>query len=191
MKIKLLVFLLIGFLTASAYAGTKVLPDACGDDTVKFNVKTEKGKPAPTPPEGGKAQIVFISVGVPRVNLLVRYGLDGSWVGANKGDSYFAVSVAPGEHHFCATTGSFILQLSYAGTGAVTAEAGKTYYVEFRATYSAGGGSQGIVAAGSEKGQPVVESGGGSSSADLILVTDDEGKYRVKAFPLSTSTPKK
>ena len=41
-------------------ARATTLPDACGDDKIKFDVKTEKSKTAPLPPAAGKAQIVFI-----------------------------------------------------------------------------------------------------------------------------------
>jgi len=191
LKYRLAVSILVGLLTTSAHAGAKILPDACGNDAVKFDVKTEKGQPAPAPPEEGKAQIVFIAA-IPS-GTIVRYGIDGSWAGANKGDSYFSVSIAPGEHHLCAANlKSFMFPAGFLGTGSMTAEAGKVYYFEFKVTAVGGGGGGGVVAGGPSAGQPVVGGGGGGSvSADLIMVTEDEGKYRVKTFPVSTFTPKK
>ncbi len=82
------------------------LPDACGDDKVKFKVDRQKGQPAPTLPGSDKALIVFVEeldknqpiLGPPPTT---RVGLDGAWVGANQGNSYFAIPIAAGEHHVC------------------------------------------------------------------------------------------
>jgi hypothetical protein len=63
----------------------------------------------------------------------VKVGVDGAWVGANKGDSYVFTSVAPGEHHMCVNWQSGILTPS--GLFAManfTAETGKTYYFRAR-----------------------------------------------------------
>jgi hypothetical protein len=98
-------FCMLFFLGNNLRAAT--LPDGCGDDHARFDVKTEKDAPAPAPPQAGKARIVFIgridapgclgcSVFSPRI------GVDGSWVGATKGDSYFVLDVDPGVHHVCA-----------------------------------------------------------------------------------------
>ena len=82
-----------------------MLPDACGDDSVKFDVKTEKGQPAPAPPPAGKAQIVFIQNFEKPSNTwmspTIRVGMDGAWVGANQSNSYFTLTVDPGVHHLC------------------------------------------------------------------------------------------
>ena len=67
-----------------------------------------------------------------------------------------------------------------------TAEAGKVYSAEFKVKGTGGGG---YVAGGPSAGQPV--QGSGTFSGDLVMVNEDEGKYRVKTFALSTSTPKK
>jgi hypothetical protein len=95
---RLFALLLCASLVCAVPAHAKtILPDACGDDSVKLDVTTKKNQPAPAPPEAGKAQIVFSESG----GLIARFGMDGSWVGANDRDSYFAVEVAPGEHHLC------------------------------------------------------------------------------------------
>ena len=72
-----------------------VLPDACGDENVKFDVKTEKDQPAPEPPPAGSGQIIFVEEQNARTSfhmVTVRYGMDGNWVGANYGDSYFVLT---------------------------------------------------------------------------------------------------
>ena len=57
--------------------------------------------------------------------------IDGSWVGANQGESWFAVAVTPGEHHVCAAIqSSWFDQL--AELAHFTAEAGKSYFFRTR-----------------------------------------------------------
>jgi hypothetical protein len=172
---------------AAALCRATTLPDACGDDKIQFDVKTAKNQPAPVPPSAGKSQIVFIeamdknlacwSCGTPSS----RFGMDGAWVGATKGDSYFFVDVDPGEHHLCADWQSAFGRLKkMVGMADFVAEAGKTYYFEARVkikehNYGTGPGS--------------------SSEVDRDLAfaqaSDDEGRYRVKASSLATATPMK
>jgi hypothetical protein len=112
------------------------LHDACGDDHAHFDVKTEKDAPAPAALEAGKARVVFIGrIDAPGClgcgEFAPRIGVDGSWVGATKGDSYFVLDVAPGTHNVCADWKS----LSAAprrnwGVASFTAEAGQTYFFE-------------------------------------------------------------
>ena len=163
------------------------LPDACGDDKTQIDVKTQKNQPVPSAPEEGKAQIIFIeamdknlacwSCGTPSS----RFGIDGAWVGATKGDSYFTVTVSPGEHHLCADWQSAFGRLKkMVGMADFVAEAGKTYYFEAKVRIKAheyGGGAD------------------ASSEVDRDLsftqVGDDEGKYRVKASAQSTAIARK
>ena len=163
------------------------LPDACGNDKVQFDVKTTKKQPPPAPPEAGKAQIVLIealdknlacwSCGTPTS----RFGMDGAWVGATQGNSYFALDVAPGEHHLCVDWQSAFGSLKkMVGMADFDAEAGKTYYFEAQVklkehSYGTGPDS--------------------SSEVDRHLtfeqVSVDEGKYRVKASSLAAATARK
>jgi hypothetical protein len=115
------------------------LPISCGDDKVRFDVKTQKEPLPPPPPDAGKAQFVFIEtmdkgdkyhhcVGC---DATTRVGLDGAWVGADHGDSYFTLSVDPGQHSVCANWQSITAQVdSQAGVVNVNAEAGKVYYFQ-------------------------------------------------------------
>lgn len=173
--------------SAAIPAWATVLPDSCGSDGTTFNVKTQKNRPAPAPPAAGKAQFVFIealdkdlacwSCGTPTS----RFGMDGAWVGANKGSSYFTVDVSPGEHHLCADWQSAFGSLKdKLGMADVNAEAGKTYYFEAKVTlhvhqYGTGANSS------SE-----VDQGFHFKQAD-----DDEGQYRIKASAVATWTEKK
>lgn len=183
MKPRLFVLLLCASLIPAVQALAKtVLPDSCGDDSIKFDVHTEKNQPAPAGPAEGKAQIVLIETldrtwmclgcGTPST----RFGMDGVWVGANQGNSYFAIDVAPGEHHLCTGWQSVFGHLKQmVGMASFTAEAGKVYYFEAKASLQ-------------------VHSYGNNSretdrSLDFVQVGEDEGRYRVKASALSTFKP--
>ena len=107
MKLSLRTFFLCASLVCAGQVWANTLPDSCGDDKVKFDVKTEKNQAAPAGPAEGKAQIVFVEnenqVIGPFMHATVRFGMDGAWVGANSGNSYFALTVDPGVHHSCAS----------------------------------------------------------------------------------------
>ncbi len=58
-----------------------------------------------------------------------RVGLDGVWVGANHGKSYFFVLVNPGDHHLCVAQQTMLKTSSKPGSAlSLKAEAGKVYY---------------------------------------------------------------
>ncbi len=107
-------FLLSAFLACAGQAAANTLPDSCGDDKVKFDVTTQEGQPLPPAPEA-KAQIIFIQTEnqmvTPLGDATIRFGMDGSWVGANNGNSYFALTVDPGVHHLCASWQSVLGRL--------------------------------------------------------------------------------
>ena len=162
-----------------------VLPDSCGNDKVTFDVSTKKGAPPPATPADGKALFVFVEtfdngdmsfcLGC---SATVRVGVDGSWVGASKGPSYFAVPVAPGEHHVCVNWQSSIgARSKNVGMASLTAEAGKVYYFESRVAEQPGE----IVGTGDSMAQ--------SSNWTFALrqLSQDEGKYQVKLLKLATA----
>jgi len=157
-------------------ARATVLPDACGDDKIKFDVSTKGNQPPPAPPAEGKAQVVLIEnenhmLG-PFMYATVRFGLDGAWAGANNNNSYFAVTVDPGVHHLCVSWQSALPMLKKSiDVASFTAEPGKVYY--FAANVK------------------VIPTGDNSATYDFGLsqLDDDEGQYRVKAWKLATSKP--
>jgi len=187
---RLVVLLLCASLLAVCARAKTILPDACGEDKINFEVSTQKHQPPPVLPAAGKAQIIFIQSG----HGVARYGIDGTWVGANDGDSYFAVTVDPGEHHLCM---SFQLGLAPSKmkqesvrTASITVEQGKVYY--FEATASRVGGSMGSTTyvhnTGGATGGQFVHSGGspGMPVFGFAQIDEDTGKYRVKAWKLAT-----
>jgi len=159
---------LVAFLfAASALAQNS--SSACGSEKVSFDVTLDKSHSSLPKAEPGKATVVFIQdfgaqtfgIGVHRTG---RVGVDGSWVGAIKDNSYLSVFLEPGEHHICVNLNSELLgnPVEFAH---FTAEAEKTYY--FRSRYISGG--------------------------NLLLgpVDSDEANYQIAMFPLSVSKPKK
>ena len=184
MNSKLFLLLLCAPLVSGVCASAKtVLPDACGDDGVKFEVKAEKNQPAPAPPEDGKAQIVFIENENQPLGLgmyaTVRYGVDGTWMGANNNNSYFVVDVVPGVHHLCASWQSSLGMLKKSiDVASFTAEAGKVYYYAADVKITVVRGASG----------PGVTNGGGGGSVDFSLapLDEDQGKFRLKAWKLAT-----
>lgn len=195
MNPKLVLLLFCASLVTAAQAGAKtILPDACGDDSVKFDVKTEVNQAAPAPPTAGKAQIIFVEDGDARtgsfVHPIVRYGMDGSWVGANHGDSYFTVDVEPGTHHLCANwqSSNQTFKKSF-DVASFAAEPGKVYYFVVKAGATGGGGGYVTPAMGSNGAMTrggMVFGGALNINFNLTQLSEDEGKYRVKAWKLAT-----
>jgi hypothetical protein len=102
----------------------------CGPASVKFDVNADAHAHPMSQPEAGKALVYFIEddtnfLSTPKPT--TRLGIDGSWVGANHGNSYFYLSLEPGEHHLCASWQSKVVLLAGQQTAAAhfTAEARK------------------------------------------------------------------
>ncbi len=108
----------------------------CGPSADMFNVQTTDQKHPVSQPEPGKALVYFF---VDFLNApTMRVGVDGNWVGANNGKSYFFFPVAPGEHNVCAEWQSGTFKKSSERIGEaihLTAEPGKTYYIRLLFSY--------------------------------------------------------
>ena len=174
MNSRIVLLLLSASLFPAVQAKAKtVLPDSCGSDSVKFDVKTEKDQPPPAPPADGKAQIVLVGT-VPVESAfarfpVVRFGVNGNWVGANRGNSYFTLDVAPGAQNLCVSAQGVMSGMAkdLVDMQSFNAEAGKVYY--FEARFGMIGGN-----------------GGGVLTFGLAPLNENEGKYRVKAWKLAT-----
>ena len=185
---KLCGLLLCLLVTPLAYASKTVLPDACGNNDVKFDVKAIDDHTQPLTPDDGKALLVFVEENTALgTDATIRYGLDGKWAGATHGSQYFLVQVAPGEHHICASMQAKFGMGSpehYVGTASVTAEAGKVYYygavVGVQATGSGTAFVNGSMATVQQNKKVAVQ---------YSLMSEDDGKYRVKAGKLAQATP--
>lgn len=161
------------FLAVSAIAQDKpalVAVAACGRNDVSFDVKRDQSQHALAQPEPGKALIYFVQdLGQTHCIVhcvTVKIGLDGTWVGANQDNSYFSVSVEPGEHHVCANPQSRELR-HLVGLAHFTAEVGKTYYLRTRLF--------------GDQNQQLIDFG---------PIDSDQAGYFVASYPLSVSQPK-
>jgi hypothetical protein len=174
MKPSLGILLLCASLVSTVQAWA--LPDSCGKEDAQFKVTTEAIQPLPAP-ETGKAQIVFLetedTAGMVLSGVITRLGVDGTWVGATKGNSYFALSVVPGQHHLCANwSADFSTEWAKTGLDTLNAKPGKVYYYRIKIRHI--------------RTQQFEE-----HSLDLTPVNEDEGKYLVNSLDLATATVKK
>ncbi|MGA3371389.1 MAG: DUF2846 domain-containing protein [Terracidiphilus sp.] len=168
MKIALVALLFAA--SALAQGPRAGLSPACGPAGVQFKVDLESAQPGVLPPEPGQARIYFIhDAGTPALFAYptTRLGVDGEWVGANHGNSYFSISVDPGEHHLCASLQSSVVD-PRAEFAYLTAQAGKTYFYRTRLVMSR-----------------EVE------LLELEPIDSDQGRYLIASYPLSAPTPKK
>lgn len=140
-KIAIVLFLLASPALAQKPTDPPVAP-GCGTDDANFEVTKVKDQHPVTQPEAEKALVYFIEddreYGPTRKPTMLA-GLDGRWVGATHGNSYFYFSAAPGEHHLCA---SWQGKSQTRAVAHFTAHTGKVYYfgVKNRAgTYQAYG----------------------------------------------------
>jgi hypothetical protein len=175
MRVKLSV-LLLGASLASAVQ-VWALPDSCGKEDVNFKVTTQTNPPQLASPEAGKAQIVFLETeqadGEVLTGVEARLGIDGTWIGATKGDSYFVVAVTPGQHHLCANwQADFAYEWQRTSVAPLNVEAGKVYYYRVNIRHIR---------------THEIE----YHSLDLAPVNEDEGKYLAGSLPLAKSKPEK
>jgi hypothetical protein len=108
----------------------------CGLSGEMFNVQTTDLKHPAGQPESGKALVYFFVDFVTAPTM--RVGVDGNWVGANNGKSYFFFQVSPGEHNLCTEWQSGTFKKSSERVGEaihLTAESGKTYYIRLNFGY--------------------------------------------------------
>ena len=158
-------------LAAPAFAQMRPAYDAaCGGGNVLFGVKLDESQHTLAQPDPGKARIYFFhdagagrTLGYPTI----KVAIDGAWVGANHANSYFSVSIEPGEHHVCVNLQSSIysqrVELAH-----FTAEAEKVYYYRTRLVLS--------------RSVELLE---------LDSIDSDQGKYLIATLPLGISSPKK
>jgi len=102
----------------------------CGPSEAYFDVKTDR-KEHPVAGRDAEKAIVYVFEDIER-GPTMRVGLDGAWIGANKGKSYFFFSVDPGVHQVCTNwqSGTFKETSKRIGSAmTLKTEAGKVYYL--------------------------------------------------------------
>jgi len=178
MLVVLLLLVTISLLASSVFAQDKPTGGAgapgCGEPKIKFEVKTEKSQ-RPPQTDAGKALVYFIENDSQFDSFpspTTRMGVDGEWVGATHGNSYFYSSVDPGVHHLCASWQKAVLALQGRQTAAAhfTAEAGGVYYFEIKNTWHRDHGAGDI---------------------SLRPLDSDEGQLLANKLSFSTFQPKK
>jgi hypothetical protein len=153
--------------------GKNRLASACGPQDQDYKVRLDRSQHGPVPPQAGKALVYFLhddGSGVGGAGLgypTTKYAIDGSWAGANHGDSWFAIAVTPGEHHVCTELQSSLLaervELAH-----LTAAAGKSYYFRTQLVMS--------------RSVELLE---------LEKIDSDEAAYLFSVYPMATATAKK
>ena len=106
----------------------------CGPSEGQYEVTTNKNEHPAGQLEPGKA-LVYVIEDIER-GPTMRVGVDGAWVGANKGKSYFFFSLDPGDHQLCTKWQSGIFKKTADRMGSattLTVERGKTYYLRVQA----------------------------------------------------------
>lgn len=173
--------LLVLLFSVSAFAQDLSLTtaeSACGPAHVQFVIKTSNSDhPQLALPDPGKALVYVVEDQKFKVvnDVTTRIGVDGTWVGANRGNSYFSFSVEPGKHHLCADwISGFLPGGRLVSLTSFTAESGAVYYLRTRTSSS-----------------PPSGKAGDGASIDLEFVNADEGRLLVASSGLSQSQPKK
>jgi len=170
-RTKLLVLgLAISFISAAQSWASSPL-DSCGAKDVSFQINKQKGDAAKPFSSPDKAKLVFVQRNERCIGCSVtRVGIDGAWIGANKGDSYFAVTIEPGEHHVCANWGAPLARTeAKVELTDLQAEAGKVYYFETE------------VASYGQNRAPQM---------NLKRLSSDEGAFLVSRSEMAVATPK-
>jgi hypothetical protein len=131
----LIAALLLGIpICAQAQSSQDQSVGGCGSSKDGWDVSTVKQQPPAPTPESGKALVYVVQtmVDAPPIGgnkATTRLGMDGTWIGANHGNSYFYFSVDPGPHSLCTDWQSVLYTRSGLVSAAdLNARAGKTYY---------------------------------------------------------------
>lgn len=180
MKFAFVIILILLGASASAQESAPLPPqNACGPTDVRFQIRIG-GSHQPEPRiDSGKALVYVIEDQRFKAakDVTLRIGINGTWVGATRGNSYLFSQVEPGEHHLCASMMPGFLP---SGRGVslfgLTIEAGKVYY--FRARTS--GGPESAFAGNGWQD---------TLSVDLDLANGDEGKFLVFSSSSQSFTP--
>jgi hypothetical protein len=133
----------------------------CGPKDAKHSASTDKkSHPLPTPP-ADKALVYVVRPTMLGNKIQTKLAIDGKWVGINRGNNYFFVTLDPGEHYLCSTAENrSVLKL--------TVEPGRTYFL-----------------------QQKIRMGFMKASNRLELIDEPEGKVALDKTHLSSFTQRK
>lgn len=128
---------------------------ACGTEIVNYSAKTDKtNHPTPDAP-ADKAMIYVLRPTIIGLKINSKLAADGTWMGVNRGKTYFYFPIEAGEHYFCS-------EMENQDYLALKVEAGKTYFL-----------------------QQKVELGIWKARTNLVVMGDAEGKKKLEDGHLS------
>jgi hypothetical protein len=96
---------------------------ACGPDSEKFKTGTDKSSHPEPQPVADKAILVVVRPTMLGNKVQTKFAVDGKWVGVNRGNNYFIVTVDPGMRQFCS-------QAENDAKASLNVEAGKIYFIQ-------------------------------------------------------------
>jgi hypothetical protein len=105
--------------------------DACGPKGDRFKVVGDNTQHPMLAPQNGSAVLYVIG----STGGTVSIGIDGSWVGAVSGGTYFTQPIAPGQHQLCARRSTLALVMMVpvpdheVALNSLDVKSGETYYV--------------------------------------------------------------
>jgi len=99
---------------------------ACGPSEVEHSVRTVMD-PQPLPVQPADRALIYV-IRPTHIGMLVqtKLSVDRKWVGVNRVNNYFYLTLEPGPHYFCTQEGDYRSLLS------MVVEQGKTYYLQQR-----------------------------------------------------------
>ncbi len=149
---------------------------SCGSASVQFEIKTEKKRPLAQPaPDKALVYVVEnLRAGCFLCDTTTKIGLDGTWMGATKGNSYLSFSLDPGEHHLCAKLQSESSSSETTSLASFIADAGGTYYFRVRLTDQNNSGKGGV-----------------QWALDLDPLDRDQGQFMIESYEASSYRKKK
>ena len=189
-------------LTLPAIAKADPLPAACGNDATQYKVSHTNTQPTLTAP-AGQALIVLILKPTGEEfssDPILRLAVDGTWVGAVKGNSYIAIPVSPGSHNLCVSRQSkYDDEKANLSTAPLNAQAGSVYYFEFILNHESVGfaaranGGAGGAATPAGTGSTPDMTAKRNDTIDTVTFTqikDTAAPYQMRKMKASVSTTK-
>ncbi len=170
------------------------LPEGCGPLETQFKVKLDKKAQRLSAPHAGQAQIVFVESldGEFGSGPVSRFAVDNAWVGADKGASYFSITVAPGTHQICASRQSGIaLERANVGGLKLDAQPGNTYFLAFKIKREAvGSAAMRIAPTGVPGSSMTAKDPETLDAAEFAPMDADAGASLISKLPQATAEKK-
>jgi len=116
-------FALAFFPFASVNAQQPPDDSACGPASEKLAAHTDKSSHPEPQPIADKAVLVVLRPTMLGNKVQTKFAVDGKWVGVNRGNNYFIVTIDPGQRQLCS-------QAENKAKTSLNAEASKIYFVQ-------------------------------------------------------------